>query len=97
MIQRLKRHAVAFIASLAVSLPAAATTYGTDYTDLWWNQNESGWGINLIQQYEVIFATLFAYGADNSNRWYVASSLSGSQSSFTGTLYSPRARIASSS
>ena len=36
---------------------------------------------------ETIFATLFVYGADNSARWYVASDLRGSASTFSGTLY----------
>lgn len=83
----LRHYAAAMVAALGFCLPASATTYGTDYTDLWWNPSESGWGINLIQQYETIFATLFVYGTDNSARWYVASNLSGSQSSFSGTLY----------
>jgi hypothetical protein len=77
----------AMIAALGFSLPASGTTFGTDYTDLWWNPAENGWGINLIQQYETLFATLFVYGADNSARWYVASDLHGGQNSFTGTLY----------
>lgn len=76
MIRLLKRHLVAFFATLAVSLPAAATTYSTDYTDLWWSgQSESGWGINLIQQHEVIFATMFVYHSDNTAHWYSASAL----------------------
>jgi hypothetical protein len=80
-------YAAAVLAALGFSLPASATTFGTDYTDLWWNPAENGWGVNLIQQYETIFATLFVYGADNSARWYVASDLRGGQNSFTGTLY----------
>ena len=90
MIQLLKRYSAAFLATLAISMPASATTYSIDYTDLWYNANESGWGVNLIQQYETIFATLFVYGNDNSARWYVASGLmpsGSSQSVFTGTLY----------
>ena len=90
MIRLLKRHGAAFLATLAISLPVSATTYSIDYTDLWWNENESGWGVNLIQQYETIFATLFVYGNDNTARWYVASNLvpsGGSQNVFTGPLY----------
>lgn len=83
----LRHYAAAMVAALGFSLPASATSYGTDYTDLWFNPSESGWGINLIQQYETLFATLFVYGADNSARWYVASDLRGSPTSFTGTLY----------
>lgn len=86
----LRHCAAAAVAALGFCLPASATSYGTDYTDLWWAApagSESGWGINLIQQYETIFATLFVYGADNSARWYVADNLRGSPNSFSGTLY----------
>ena len=87
MIGFFKRHAAAFVATLLVSLPAAATNYGTDHTDLWWNPAESGWGVNVIQQWDTLFATLFVYGADGSVRWFVASNLVGSPDSFSGTLY----------
>ncbi len=87
MTSLLRRYAALLLAALGFSMPASATTYGIDYTDLWFNSAESGWGVNLIQQYDTIFATLFVYGADNSARWYVASGLSGGQNNFTGTLY----------
>ena len=89
----LRRLAAVFAIVAGFCGPAAATTYSTDYTDLWWNPNESGWGVNLIQQYDTIFATLFVYGPDNSPRWYVASSLmptgaAAGLTAFTGPLYS---------
>ena len=83
-----RRLAATLFTSLAFALPASATTYSIDYTDLWWNPAENGWGINLIQQYEVIFATLFVYGTDNTARWYGASNLSPSgQNVYSGSLY----------
>ena len=91
MISRIKRHAVALLATLAVSLPAAATSTGIDYTDQWWGgQAEHGWGVNFIEQGTTIFATLFVYGTDNTPRWYVAT-MQGSGSSFSGPLYSTTA------
>ncbi len=88
MITRLKRHALAFLATLAVSLPAAATSTGIDYTDQWWGgQAEHGWGVNFIEQGTTIFATLFVYGPDQTPRWYVATML-GSGTSFSGSMYS---------
>ena len=83
----LRHYAAAFVAALGISLPASATTYGIDYTDLWFNPAESGWGVNVIQQFDTLFATLFVYGSDNSARWFVASDLRGSQNSFSGALY----------
>ena len=36
---------------LALALPAAAqSTPNADYTDMWWNPNESGWGISFMQR-----------------------------------------------
>lgn len=48
------------------------TQPGMDISDLWYNPNESGWGMNVIQQSNTSFATLFVYGANNSPVWYVA-------------------------
>ena len=47
--------------ALACLRPAAAAT---DYTDLWWNAGESGWGANFIQADDFIFVTFFIYGPD---------------------------------
>lgn len=57
---------------LAFAMPARATTYSIDFTDIWWNAGESGWGINVAQRSNIIFATLFVYGPDNTARWYSA-------------------------
>lgn len=49
---------------------AFANTFGTDMTDLWWNANESGWGVTTTHQGEVVFLTFFVYGTDNRPTWY---------------------------
>jgi len=72
MTSLLRRIAFAFVAAVGISLPASATTFSIDYTDLWYIPTESGWGLNVIQQGNVMFATLFVYGTDNTPRWYVA-------------------------
>ncbi|MEO7743358.1 MAG: hypothetical protein ABIR98_10500 [Usitatibacter sp.] len=87
MKSNLRRYAAAFLTAIGFAMPASATSFGTDYTDLWFNPAESGWGVNVIQQSGTLFATLFVYGADNTPRWYVASDLRGGQNSFTGLLY----------
>jgi hypothetical protein len=79
MITLSRRCLAALLACLGLSLPAAATTYSAiDYTDLWGTTSplENGWGLNLIQQTDVIFATMFVYGPDGTARWYSASNLS---------------------
>lgn len=84
----LRSLAFTLAAALGIAAPASASTFSVDYTDLWYIPNESGWGINLIQQRNVIFATMFVYGTDNTPRWYVASDLESSNGTgFTGALF----------
>jgi hypothetical protein len=51
---------------VAFALPSRAT----EYTDLWWNPAESGWGLTVTQQGSVAFLTLFVYGADGKATWF---------------------------
>lgn len=64
--------AAAALAAASHAVPVAASAYSLDQSDLWWNPNESGWGIQLVQRGALIFATMFVYGADGSPTWYVA-------------------------
>jgi murein DD-endopeptidase MepM/ murein hydrolase activator NlpD len=59
-----------------------------NFTDLWWNPAESGWGVNLIHQGDVIFATWFTYDTDRGGLWLVmdAARLQ-PDGSYTGTIY----------
>lgn len=51
-------------------MPSAFAASGYDYSDLWWTPAESGWGLQLVQQRDVVFATLYVYGSDGVARWY---------------------------
>jgi hypothetical protein len=81
---RLSRHLVAaLLLGLALTRPAAAAT---DFTDIWWNPAESGWGVNFIQSDQFIFATFFIYGTNKQPYWVTAQLLKqGNQ--FTGPVY----------
>jgi len=85
----LRRAALGVLA--AIAFPAAGTTSVTDYQDIWYNapaESESGWGVNIAQQGDVMFATLFVYGPDNTPRWYAATLRSdGSNTRFAGDLF----------
>jgi hypothetical protein len=72
--------------------PAFSNTYQSDMSDLWWNANESGWGVTVLHQQEVIFLTFFVYGLDGRGSWYTAQGSYVSQNAdssyvFTGTMY----------
>jgi len=49
---------------LAAALPAVAQSVpNADYTDMWWNPNESGWGISFMQHggTNQAYATWYTY------------------------------------
>ena len=86
--QMLKKLILLFI----LSTGANATSFSADYTDLWWNPAEDGWGVNVIQQGDTLFATLFVYSTTDAPSWYVASgaTFTGHQAgapAFSGKLY----------
>jgi hypothetical protein len=61
---------------LLAPVPApCANAFMPDASDLWWNSAESGWGVNISQQSNILFATFFVYGPDRGARWYVASDM----------------------
>ncbi|MGE5615392.1 MAG: hypothetical protein ACM3X5_00610, partial [Bacillota bacterium] len=70
------------------SLRIRGDVVDTNYTDLWWNPAESGWGVNLNHQDNILFATLFTYDTDGSQMWLVMSNgAKQPDGSFSGPLY----------
>ena len=41
-------------------------SFSNNFQDLWWNPSESGWGVNVAHQGDILFATLFTYD-ENGN------------------------------
>ena len=80
---------------LLLSGAALAQTPSTsrDYSNLWFVESESGWGMNVIHQERILFVTLFIYGGDRKPTWLVgpAVTYSSTDSSgaeiYTGDLY----------
>ncbi|HEY7943952.1 MAG: hypothetical protein ACHP7M_14065 [Burkholderiales bacterium] len=73
---------------LAVLLLAAAFgARATDYTDIWFNHTESGWGVNVVQSDAFLFLTFFIFGPDNKPTWYVANITEDANGNFNGPLY----------
>jgi hypothetical protein len=86
MLPRLRAVALAFLLSLAVVRPAAAV----DFSDIWWNPLESGWGVNFIQSSNFIFATFFIYGPGSQSDqpfWVTAQMNQDSNGVWSGKLF----------
>jgi len=77
----------AVIIGLACGFATLAKAKTTDQSDLWWIPNESGWGIQFVQEETTIFATMFVYGTDNRPAWYTATLSSVGFLTWTGKLY----------
>src|SRR5262249_6206180 len=60
-----------------------------NYTGLWWNPSESGWGVAVTHQFGVMFIAWYVYDAAGKPVWYVASNcnLNAAQNGCAGTLY----------
>jgi hypothetical protein len=61
-----------------------------DYSAMWWNAAESGWGMSVIQSptTKIIFAVIYVYDGERRPTWFVLPSGSWtSNTSYTGDLY----------
>jgi hypothetical protein len=77
--------------------PVPTCTLGGDsaalpnYQALWWGApagSESGWGLNITHQGDVLFVTWFTYAADGRPMWLVGSRVARTgPGSYSGTLY----------
>jgi lysyl endopeptidase len=57
-----------------------------NYTDVWWNPSESGWGVNIGHQGNVLFSVIYTYERDGSPVWLAASAVRGSLGIYSGDL-----------
>ena len=73
---------------IAAYLGAASGPFA-DMTDLWWNPDESGWGLSLIQHAtNIVFGVWYTYNEEGRRLWVVMPTGSWSNSStYTGPLY----------
>lgn len=63
------------------------SSFSTDQSDLWWNPNESGWGMQIVQSDSILFATLFVYDSNNQPTFYGGTLTSVGNLLWTGDLY----------
>ena len=61
-------------ASAELYRPSSSVPSDPSYQALWWSSpagSESGWGVNITHQGDILFATWFTYDADGSAMWLV--------------------------
>ncbi len=69
----------------AFGVPDSTATQS--FQDLWWNADESGWGLSISQQYRTLFAVWYSYDADRRGTWYVMPGGTWNGNTYSGALY----------
>ena len=74
-------------AALALCMPDTARA--ANYTDIWWNANESGWGLTLTHHNDKVFAVWYVYDENGKPLWVVMSDgvFSNDGRTFSGDVY----------
>jgi hypothetical protein len=74
--------------------PPPPVAEALNFQAMWWRSpagSESGWGVNITHQGDILFATWFTYDADGSGMWLVAPETRKTTANrFTGALYARR-------
>jgi mono/diheme cytochrome c family protein len=74
--------------AIVSALAAAAPASSLNYTGMWWNPAESGWGINVNHQGDIVFATLFTYDERGAPMWVMMTGqLQADGRTYAGDLY----------
>ena len=59
----------------------------SNYTDLWWNPGQNGWGANLVHLDDTIYLTWYTYGADREAIWFLGGATLQEDGSYAGALF----------
>lgn len=68
-------------------LIAGSSARALEYTDVWYDQNEPGWGVLLVQSSTFQFLAFYLYGQNGGPRWYTAQITDDGTGKYTGGVY----------
>lgn len=57
------------LAAFASIGSAGATSANTDLSDIWWNPNEAGWGMQVVNTGTFAYVTIYGYEIDGKPTW----------------------------
>jgi hypothetical protein len=85
-------HTLLHLSSRLIALAAlmiAGLAHAENYSDIWWNPSESGWGVTIADHETQLFAVWYTYDTDGAPLWYSVSggTFNASRTAFTGDLY----------
>ena len=76
-----------WLVALAALLPWLC--HAENYSDMWWNPNESGWGVTIADHETQLFAVYYSYDTDGSPLWFTVpgGTFTPDRRYFSGDLY----------
>lgn len=77
--------------SVAALPPTGSSHPHENYTDMWWNPQESGWALNVFQSGDALIAVWAVYDASGRPTWYAL--LGGSWLRDGGNMLSYRGKV----
>jgi hypothetical protein len=83
-IQRLAQRGVFLIAVFLSAL--ALPSHAASYQDMWYVSGEEGWGVNITQQGDVLFAAWFVQGEDQAPTWFSAAAIKTGANTYSGSV-----------
>ena len=79
-----------FVANPPVcTFTTASRTGASNYSDVWWKGGESGWGLSIIHQGDLIFIAWYTYGSDGKPMWVTGLATRQANGSYSGDLNRP--------
>jgi len=75
--------------SVTATFTSSAAQASSNYSDIWWNPAESGWGITIADHQTQLFIVWYTYRLDGSPTWFVipGGTLSAGKRFFSGDIY----------
>jgi hypothetical protein len=65
----------------------------SNFTDVWWRPSESGWGVSMVHQGDLIFIAWYTYGPDGRPMWVNGLATRRADGSFQGDLNRPQSGV----
>jgi len=75
------------LAFMLQSPPSLAVIPTSDQSDLWWTAGEDGWGMQMVERDNRIFATIYVYDSSGNPVWYTSLMDFQGNLSWKGDLY----------
>jgi hypothetical protein len=75
--------------ALVALLLSAVVAHAENYSDMWFNPNESGWGVTIADHETQLFAVWYTYDTDGAPLWFTVpgGTFNSNRTAFTGDLY----------